>query len=321
MTFSSKQVGAASGVLAAFLWSTTYISGRALLKDGGVIDPWSLSAVRLAIGGIIIFLAAYFIDRKRLFGFSPKQLVMLAVFSLFAYVGMSFFLFKGQQYSNAVNSALIFAIFPVVASFLIDFKKGKITRRRSFGLSLATCGCLLVIGIIGINGFNYSAANIKGDFFTTLSALCWVIGAVIGGKVIKTDDSFAATAWTLLFGALTMLAGMLFQLHGNIVPNDVGNWAIILYIGLMPTGVAFLAWSIALSRISLTLLNTIQYLSPGFTIVLAFIFLREQITLLNVMGICLITLGLVTMEINYIPLRKRKTFCTVKRNQDDNITN
>ena len=33
-------------LLSAFLWGTTYLAGRALMRDGGEIDPVTLSLIR-----------------------------------------------------------------------------------------------------------------------------------------------------------------------------------------------------------------------------------------------------------------------------------
>ena len=257
----------------AFLWSTTFISSRWLMKAGSV-DSISLSLLRFLIGGIILLVLGVLFFRARIFSVSPMDMLKLAGLGLFGIVGMSVFLFAGQRTTTAINSSMIMQINPVMIMLGGLFIGEKISARQVVGIFMSLLGCFLVVNIISAKGFAYSPENMKGDFLVLLSAGCWAFYSVFGKNVVKRTGGYAATTWAMVFGALELI---------------------------FPTAVAFFAWYEAMDKIDLSLLSVMQYLTPVFTIFMAFFMLGEKISLLNGIGIALVLTGVVFTSL------KRKT--------------
>jgi len=281
----------------AFLWSTTFISSRYLMKAGS-IDSISLSLLRFLIGGLIllVFGAIYF--REKTFSVSPIDLLRLAGLGLFGIVGMSVFLFAGQRTTTAINSSMIMQLNPIMIMVGGLFIGEKISARQVVGICMSLIGCFLVVNIISGKGFAYSAENMKGDFLVLLSAGCWAFYSVFGKNVVKRTGGYAATTWAMVFGALELLVlvGVIsfFNLNYDYkLPVSAGQWSVIIYLGVFPTAVAFFAWYEAMDKIDLSLLSVMQYLTPVFTIFMAFLMLGEKISALNALGILLVLTGVV----------------------------
>lgn len=274
----------------AFLWSTTFICARYLMRDR-VVDPVSLSFFRFFAGGVILFLFGYFFMRTKLFTLKTKDIPELAFLAIFGVVGMSVLLFFGQQTTTAINTSMIMQINPVIIFFLGLSIGEKASLMKFLGIILSLAGCLLVVDVITMRGFAYDFNHLSGDLIILASACCWAIYSVFGKNAVKRLGGFAVTTWTMLLGAIELLLLLMILPGERTAPNTGSTWGVIIYIAIFPTAIAFFAWFEAMDKIDLSLLNIMQYLTPVFTIVLACLILSERISLLNAFGITLVIAG------------------------------
>lgn len=291
---SSFYSGFIWSLASAFLWSTTFVCARYLMRDR-VIDPVSLSFSRFSAGGVILFLFGYLFMRTKLFTLKTKDIPELAFLAIFGVVGMSVLLFFGQQTTTAINTSMIMQINPVII-FLLGLLIGeKASLLKFVGIILSLTGCLLVVNVITMKGFAYDFNHLTGDLIIFASACCWAIYSVFGKNAVKRLGGFAVTTWTMLFGAIELLLLLMILPGERTVPNAGSPWFVIIYIAIFPTALAFFAWFEAMEKIDLSLLNIMQYLTPVFTIVLAWLILSERISMLNTFGIILVISGVIIM--------------------------
>ncbi len=303
----SYQWGVFCSFASAFLWSTTFIGGRWLLKDRS-IDPVSLSVIRFGIGGILLFLFGYFFFRQRLFNIRLNDFLMLAWLSLWGIGGMSLFLFVGQIHTSAINTSMIIALSPILTMLLGTFVGKRLNAFMVCGMLISLIGCLLVLGVITKSGFAYKNGNMFGDSMVFCSAACWAVFAVFSGKTVKRLGGYTATTWGMLIGFAELLIVRMLWPWELTIPDMAqhGYWGAVLYIAVFPTAIAFFAWYEAMDRISLSLLNIMQYLTPLFTVLLAFLFFGETMNLLNIAGAIMVLAGVMLASrisgLNILPL-------------------
>jgi drug/metabolite transporter (DMT)-like permease len=286
----SPAIGFFWSLASAFLWSTTFVCGRYLLGDG-LVDPISLSFIRFAIGGGILFGLGILFFRKKLLSVSPADLFKLGGLGLLGVVGMSVFLFYGQEKTTAINSSMIMQVNPVIILFAGLLIGETIGKKQIVGIALSLLGCFMILNIISLDGFNYEPSHVKGDALVFLSALCWAAYSVFGKKLVKKVGGYSATTWAMLFGALELLLFRLFLPLDYHLPGNLFPWTIIVYLAVFPTAVAFFAWYEAMDKIDLSLLSVMQYLTPVFTIFLSWLFLGEKFTAWKFLGLCLVIVG------------------------------
>ena len=75
-------------------------------------------------------------------------------------------------------------------------------------------------------------------------------------------------------------------------PDSGGKWTAVIYLGVFPTAIAFFAWYEAMRLIKLSILNVMQYLTPIFTIALAWALLGETIAVWQLTGIAVVMVGI-----------------------------
>ncbi len=286
----SYAVGVFWSFASAFLWSTTFVCSRQLMKENAV-DPVTLSFIRFLVGGGLLFGLGLWLTRGSILRVARTDLLRLAGLSLAGVVGMSVFLFFGQRSTTAINSALIMQSNPVIVMLLSVFIGEKLRTLQVGGTLLSLLGCLFVVEVITFQGFAFDPSHIRGDLLVGLSACCWAVYSVWSKPVVKRLGAFNATAWAMLLGAAELFLLLVLLPGPRVIPPDAFSWSLIAYLAVFPTAVAFYAWFAAMDRIELSLLNVMQYLTPAFTILLAWLLLGEGLNRLKLLGIGLIVAG------------------------------
>ena len=276
-------------VLCNMLWSTTFVGARHLMANRS-IDPVSLSLLRFAIGGALLAAIAWWAYGPKLFKVALADHLRLVGLAALGITGMSALLFWGQQSTTAINSSMIMQLSPVLILLLGVFVGERITVRKAAGLGFSLLGCCLIINIVTASGFHYDPRGVKGDGLVFLSATCWALYSVWGKGVVTRVGGFVATVWTMAYGCLQLLAIRL-AMGPPTLPTATADWALVVYLAVFPTALAFYGWYEAWARIELSLLNVLQYLAPLFTMLLAVTLLGEKLTLLNAAGAGAVVFG------------------------------
>lgn len=294
MTSSPLRWGIFWSFTSAFLWATVYVSARYLMRgEETKVDPVTLSLLRFSMGGFLLFFLCLLTMGRKLFALPLRDLLKIALLSQFSFVGMSVFLFWGQKYTTAINSSMIMSSSPVLTMLLGWFIGERLTLSKGIGMAVATTGCMMVIGVIGAHGIGYTGTSLGGDSLVLLSALSWAIGAVLAKKLLSDGkNELVVTAWSMLFAAASLLLITCFRLKSVVMPVNGTIWAFVLYLAIFPTALGFFAWNAALSRVSLNLVNIMQYLTPIMTILMAWGILKESLNLFQITGIALVLSGI-----------------------------
>ncbi|MBL8993650.1 MAG: DMT family transporter, partial [Spirochaetia bacterium] len=264
----------------------------------GEVDPVTLSVLRFSIGGLVLWVIGLLVSRrKKSVPILPGDWFRLAGLGFFGMLGMSGLLFWGQTCTTAVNASMIMQTSPLlifVGGILLGEKSGAL---RIFGILTGFIGCLIMMGILTPRGLSFQAGHLAGDGLIIGAALCWAIYSLWGKSLVARLGGLTTTTWAMILGALELFILRIFLPSPFHWPTGAVVWTQVLYLAILPTALAFFAWYEAMNLIPLTLLNVMQYLTPVFTILLAWLILNETLSAHQWIGISLICLGVVAAEI------------------------
>jgi drug/metabolite transporter (DMT)-like permease len=277
-------------LLNSFLWGTTFICSRYLMKNGSV-DAVTVSLIRFSIGSVVLFLLGIVFYRDKIFKVSKKDILELALLGALGVGAASVLLFAGQKSATAINSALVIELNPIIILFLGLGMGEKIRRFQYIGIALGLVGCLMAIGIIKPSGISIETHHITGELILLISGICWACYTVFSKKITQRLGGFVSICWIMLAAAVELFIIRLSVPYNYVNPHGTETWMVILYLSIFPTAIAYFAWSEAMTKIRLSLLNITQYLTPVFTIILAWILLDESMSLLNIIGACMVLGG------------------------------
>jgi drug/metabolite transporter (DMT)-like permease len=161
-------------------------------------------------------------------------------------------------------------------------------RRLVVGLVVAFAGVLL----IGI-ATRSAHADLLGVLLCLLAALTYAIGVVAQKPVLRRLPPLQVTSTACAIGAVCCLpwAG---SLAGELGTASAGSIAGMVYLGAVPTALAFSSWAYALARMDAGSLGVSTYLVPPIVILLGWLLLSEVPPALAFAGgaVCLLGVAL-----------------------------
>ena len=200
----------------------------------------------------------------------------------------------GLARSTATNAALLITMEPVSVMVLSPLVLGEgLRRREAAGAALVLLGAVLVV-LNGVPGVTVSwLSHWRGDALLVLSALAFASYSVFGRYVLRRWDARTVTARSILWGAASMLPVVALEWAAGARPAWTRSATVAtLYLAIVVTALAYLAWNAALTRVSAPRAAIFINVQPVVGVVLGVWFLGESITLYTLIGAALVFAGL-----------------------------
>ncbi len=270
------------------IWGSSFLAIKLALEDFG---PMTVAAGRIGLAAAMMLVYATL--RGNAFPREVKTLMLLAVVGLFN-CAIPFFLIPwGEQSLESGQAAILMAIGPLIALVIAHFTTTdeRLNRYKAFGFSLGFVGVCFVIGIQPL-------LNGLGELVPQLAILMAATSYAISGAVAKRIHgvpSAMVTACVLSFASLVTVplsflleAPMAALTHSELQRSFIA----LIYLGLIPTGLAFLIRFYLIKNVGFTFVSQVGYLVPVFGVLFGVWWLDEQMTLSMVIGLVCILTGL-----------------------------
>jgi len=283
--------GILSGLAAAAIWGGMYVVSKVVLD---VIPPFALLAIRLLLGVLalaLVFLLQHYKDLTK--HVPPTRQIREAFLVGVVGYGISLgFQFVGTKLSTASNGALVTSATPafvlLFAPYLLHERN---TPRRILALVISTLG---VLAVIDPRNAELSPALFWGNMSLLAAALTWALYSVLVRKVAQNANLLAASAVMLAGGLPSSLLFGAWEVQTQGI-GAINIWIIggILYLGIISTAIAMFLWNYAFAELPAAVASLTFFAQPLVGTLLGWLFLKEQITPLFILGGVLIGVGLV----------------------------
>lgn len=264
----SKLVGS------VILWGATWIAGKILAGD---LSPYNAGFLRF-------FFASFFMIYmvKKFTGHYPKikkeqilPVLLLGFTGVFLY---NILFFTGLETVGAGRASLIIAGTPAVMAISAAFLfKEKLTLQKILGFIISLAGVTLVIA--RGNPFDLLHQGLShGDLCILGCVVAWAAFSLAGKKTVDILPPVESVAWSCFTGTLMLLPFALsHNLLGEIATARPIDWASLLFLAIMGTGLAFIWYYEALKAIGASKTGIFINLVPVTAVILGFICFSEQI--------------------------------------------
>jgi drug/metabolite transporter (DMT)-like permease len=142
--------------------------------------------------------------------------------------------------------------------------------------------------VIGLSGSSAGSADAWGALLCVVAAVAYAVSVVAQKPLLRDASALHVTWLACTIGAVVCLPYAP-GLVSALATAHAGTVLLVVYLGAMPTAIAFTTWAYALARSSAGRLGTTTYLAPPITIVLGWALLGEvpAVTALGGGALCL----------------------------------
>lgn len=284
MRISSRFQAILLALLVTFLWSTSWVLIKKSIQD---IPPLTFAGLRYSIA-VLFLLPVLWRQRAQLTVLSRGQWLHLAVLGLVFYTLTQGVQFLTLQYLDAIPFSLMLNFTTlVVAVFGIFFLRELPSRLQWAGMVVFLLGAAIYFTPLSI----YSGSAIGfllGSLAVAANAAASLLGRSINRE--RAISPLVVTNVSMAVGALVLLVAAL--ITEGWPSLSLSNWGVILWLAVVNTALAFTLWNKVLQTLSAfetAIINNTMLIQIAL---LAWIFLGEQISTQDVLGLALATVGI-----------------------------
>ena len=278
--------------LIALIWGGAFMVVRVALRD---FAPLSLAAGRISIGA----LSLYMLMRWRgvaLPTFSDARLWRFVVLVGLLSSAIPFALLSwGQQHVPSAFAGMTMAALPIfvlpLAHFLVPGER--LYLRKIIGFSVGFIGAILLISTSGL-GLSEGPLETTARFACVAAAFFYACGSIATRKCPHVNELALSTA-SLIVAALILLPIALVVDGQPRMPNTIGLLAIV-YLGLIPTALAFIVKVAVIRSAGPSFLTLTNYQVPVWSVLFGSFFLGESLPTNLFVGLALILLGVAIIQ-------------------------
>ena len=246
------------------------------------IDPNAVAFIRLAIS-LLIFLPLW----------RPRRIPVPAALKLIAIGAIQYGLMytayiHAYRYLAGYQVALLTIFTPIYVALIYDALDRHLIRRHLAAAALAAAGGFVIFFRQGT-----AAPAVRGILLMQLSNFAFAFGQIayrrttaklqqLESASIMTDTAWYA--WLFLGAAIFTGIVSLFctDLHSVTITHK--QWLVLLYLGVLPSGIAFFLWNLGSCRVNPATLAVFNNIKIPLAVTVTLLFFGEQAEILRLLA-------------------------------------
>ncbi|WP_037185005.1 DMT family transporter [Rhodococcoides fascians] len=272
-------------------WASAFVAIRGVGTSFGA-GPLALGRLLIGTGALGLILLA----KRTWVRPTRTQWIQILSVGVFWFAIYNVALNAAEQRVDAGTTSMIIQIGPILVALFAGLLLGEgFPRWLVIGAAIAFSGAVLVGVVTAVTTTDTvrTDADALGIALCLVSAVTYAIGVLCQKPVLRSVPGLQVTWMACAIGALSTLpfAPALLDDLADASAQATGG---LLYLGLVPTALAFSTWAYALTRMDAGRLGITTYAVPPITVALSWALLNEVPHILAVLGgvVCLVGVGL-----------------------------
>ena len=267
----------------SLIWASAFFNIKIATYSYG---PLTIAFLRIFLGAVLIVIIC-FLKNIKIEAFS-KDWYWFAIIGFVNLVIPFFLIAYGVQKIQSNLAAILMSTTPLSSAILAHFftKTEKINFTKIIGVIVGFAGIVILFSdnvLINNENLFYALMILVGSTF-------YVVGGILTLK-ISSKKNENLTSSILIWGALIIFPIMIYyEQPWSIVPR-IDSTISLIYLGVFPTGIAWLIRFHILKKNGLVFHSQVAYLIPIFGVILGYIFLKEVITFKVLIALFAVVIG------------------------------
>ncbi len=276
--------------LLTLIWGYNWVVMKLAVQDA---SPFQFAALRTFLGALMLFLVLVATRRP----LALKEFPTMMLLGILQTCGFTGLLIWALVEGGAGKTAVLSYTMPFwVMLFAWPMLGEKVQGWQWLAVVFALFGIVLI----------FDPLHIKGDGVSMLMALAsgisWAVSAIVSKKLHKRRpdlDLLNITAWPTLLGSIPIIVVALILPAPPIVWSNT-FYLTIIYSIFLSGSLAWVLWTYALQRLPAGVASMASMLAPVIGVGAAWIQLGERPSHIELIGMFLIALALVTISVSTI---------------------
>jgi drug/metabolite transporter (DMT)-like permease len=247
------------------LWASAFVAIRHL---GVTMSPVTISLGRQTVAAVVLGAVAF----SRGFRMpAPRDWPSLVAVGVLWFAVYHVALNAAERRIDAGTASLLMQLSPILVAILASVRLGeRVGRLFGVGLVVALAG----VGLISVASQEASNHDVWGVLLVLVSASSYSVSVILQKPLLQRVSALDATFISAVVGAVVVLP-FASGTPGDLAHASLQNLGWLVYLGLLPTALAFTTWAYALSHLPAHLMGVSTYLVPPITVVIAWVTLGE----------------------------------------------
>ncbi|MFC9816597.1 DMT family transporter [Streptomyces virginiae] len=281
MTFRSSPIP--PGVLTVgavtftvFAWASAFVSIR---SAGAAYSPGALALGRLLAASLV--LGVLLLIRRQ--GLPPREAWRgILISGVVWFCGYTVALNWGERLVDAGTASLLVNTGPILMALLAARLLGEaLPPRLLAGMAVSFVGAV-VVGLSMSSG-DGGSTSLLGVVLCLLAAVAYATGVIAQKPALSYGTPLQITAYSCMTGAAVCLP-FTGRLLDELPRAPVSATLNMVYLGVVPTALAFTTWTYALARMPAGRLGATTYAVPAIVVLLSWALLGEVPAWLTLLG-------------------------------------
>jgi len=270
--------------LLALIWASAFFNIKIATYSFG---PVTIAFLRCLFGAIPVLFLCYYKNIK-IEAFS-KDWHWFAMIGFINLVLPFFLIAYGVKSVQSNLAAILMATTPLSATVLSHFytKNEKFNLIKTFGVLIGFFGVIFLFS----DNLLINESNFISALLILLGSTCYVIGGLITLKISKKKNE-NVTGSILIWATIILIPLVSFIEQPWHINPRTDSIISAIYLGIVPTGIAWLLRFRILKNNGLIFQAQVAYLIPIFGVILGYVFLKELITIKVLISLIAVSIGI-----------------------------
>jgi drug/metabolite transporter (DMT)-like permease len=273
------------------VWGSTYLAIRVMVET---MPPLLAAGSRYVVAGSVFWVILRIASGPERVRVTPRELAGAALIGTLLCFGGNGLVTIAERDVPSGLAALIMGAMPLWVLVMRAAHGERVPRGTLAGVVVGFAG----LAVLVLPGDRPGDAPLGAVLVVVAASVSWASGAFYSPRTALPTDSFASTAWQMLFGGLGMLfVGTLAGETGDVEAAAFSTDSVIAFVYLISAGslLAFTAFVWLLQHAPVSTVMTYAYVNPVVAVLLGWAILSEEITLSVVVGTAAIVASVATV--------------------------
>lgn len=274
--------------LAAVSWGTVGVVVKSLYESTS-LSPIAVGFYRLALSVPALLLALSGLGKKA-FQIRAKDIPVIALMGAMLALYQLCYFAAIPRVGVAIATLVTLCTAPVIVALLsVLFLKERLGFNVITALVIAIVGTFLLVGFQPASG----GQVFSGVLLALGSATGYALVALTSRR-LSNYHPLQPVAFGFTVGAIVLLP---FALSTGLTTSlDASSWLRLLYLGLVPTALAYTLFTLGMRTTKATTATIVTLLEPLTAVILAFLLFREQLSATAILGGVLLIVAIVLLS-------------------------